>query len=120
MPKIFTLGMIGKWKCLHNKTQTRLHQLQELRHISDGIRGVSDDLETLGSIVLDDDDEDDHEDDYELVHMRHQLHEVYTKIIRSFALHVKVVSLIKFAKFLPGFSLIIISPQVTKLLSQLD
>ena len=120
MPKIFTLGLIGKWKCLQNKTQTRLHQLQELRHISDGIRGVRDDLETLGSIVLDEDDEDDLEDDYELLHMRHQLHEVCTKIIRSFALHVKVVSLIKFAKFLPSFSLTIISPQVTKLLSQLD
>ena len=81
MPKnihLSCLGLSGKWKCLQNKTQTRLHQLQELRHIRDGILGVRNDLESLDSIVIDDDDEDDLEDDYELIHMRHQLHEVKT------------------------------------------
>ena len=38
---------------------------------------VRDDLETLDSIILDDDEaDDDLEDDQELTHIQHQLHEV--------------------------------------------
>ena len=89
-----------------------MHQLEELRHISDGIRGVRSDLETLESIILDDDDaDDDLEDDYELIHMRHQLHEVtkiynqqkHSIICMHCMLRFEVVSLIKFAKFFAQF-----------------
>ena len=77
-------GMMARWQELQNKIQDRLHQRKELQSISCSIASLAKDLDTLDSIILDDDEDDGSlDEDYELVDMRHQLFEVNDLVLTT-------------------------------------
>ena len=77
-------GVMARWQELQNKIQDRLHQRKELQSISCSIASLASDLDTLDSIILDDDEDDSSlDEDYELVDMRHQLFEVNDLVLTT-------------------------------------
>ena len=75
---------MARWQELQNKIQDRLHHRKELQSITSSIASLASDLDTLDSIILDDDEDDGSlDEDYELVDMRHQLFEVNDLVLTT-------------------------------------
>ena len=75
---------MARWQELQNKIQDRLHQRKELQSITSSIASLASDLDTLDSIILDDDEDDGSlDEDYELLDMRHQLFEVNDLVLTT-------------------------------------